>query len=46
MSDAISVSMKIITDFVDWVIPTAWFVAFVALECVLIYGFFKYVGAV
>ena len=38
--------MKIITDFVNWVIPTAWFVAFVAAECAMIYGLFKLVGAI
>jgi hypothetical protein len=38
--------MKIITDIINWVIPTVWFIGFVIAECAMIYGVFKLVGAI
>ena len=38
--------MKLITAFFQWLIPNVCFLLFVAAECLLIYGLFKFFKAV
>ena len=38
--------MKLMVTFMQWLIPNLCFLLFVAAECLLIYGIFKFFGAI